>query len=239
MRSSRLLAGAVVGVQLVYPAVPARWRVRATQAVMGVVAAAAVQSLRERVGGRRAAAMVACSAGVGTVAEVVGVRTGRPFGRYAYGDGLGPKVLGVPPGVPVAWTMLSPAAWSVAGLVARSPAARVATAAGALTAWDVHLDPRMVREGHWRWPGGGAYAGVPLSNFGGWFVTGLGLFGLWALLDGDGEPDDADLVLYLWTWVGETVAGVRFWGAPGVAAAGFAAMGAFAVPALRARLARG
>ena len=46
-------------------------------------------------------------------------------------------------------------------------------AAGALTAWDVFLDPRMVREGYWTWPGGGRYEGVPASNFAGWFVTGL------------------------------------------------------------------
>ena len=43
--------------------------------------------------------------------------------------------------------------------------ARVALAAGALTAWDVFLDPRMAREGYWSWPGGGRYEGIPASNF--------------------------------------------------------------------------
>jgi putative membrane protein len=60
--------------------------------------------------------------------------------------------------------------------VSRRRAPRIALAAGALTAWDVFLDPRMAREGYWSWPGGGRYEGIPASNFLGWFVTGLGVF---------------------------------------------------------------
>jgi putative membrane protein len=38
---------------------------------------------------------------------------------------------------------------------------RPLAAAGALTAWDVYVDPRMVREGYWAWPQGGRYEGIP------------------------------------------------------------------------------
>ncbi len=83
---------------------------------------------------------------------------------------------------------MAPAAWSVAGLLDRRGPRRALLAAAALTAWDVALDPRMVRDGHWTWERGGRYEDVPLSNFGGWLLTGAVLFAAWALLDGDGEP---------------------------------------------------
>jgi putative membrane protein len=189
---------------------------------------------------------VALAGGLGFAAELVGVATGRPFGHYAYPDKLGPKVGGVPLAAAAAWAMMARPAWVVAGLVDPRPARRVPLAAGALTAWDVFLDPRMVRDGYWTWPGGGRYAGVPATNFLGWLLVGTAVFGAWALLDGDGDDPlrrpaggDGALALYAWTWVGEVVANLRFWGQPVVAAAGGAAMGAFALPALRARLAAG
>ena len=114
----------------------------------------------------------------------------------------------------------------------------MALAAGALTAWDVFLDPRMAREGYWIWPDGGAYEGVPASNFLGWWVTGLGVFAVWSALDDApaGPGDDGALALYAWTWAGETFANAALWRRPRVAAAGAAAMGAVAAPALWRRL---
>jgi putative membrane protein len=111
----------------------------------------------------------------------------------------------------------------------------VPAAAGALTAWDVFLDPRMAREGYWSWSGGGRYEGIPASNFLGWWLTGLAVFAAWARLDPEEEParaSDGALALYAWTWIGETVANAALWRRPRVAAAGAAAMGAFALPAL-------
>ena len=130
-------------------------------------------------------------------------------------------------------------AWVVAGLLSRRRAVRVPLAAGALAAWDVFLDPRMAREGYWSWPGGGRYEGIPASNFLGWFLTGAGVFAVWALLDGDDDPaadGDGALALYAWTWIGESFANAVLWRWPVTAAAGGAAMGVFAAPALRARL---
>ena len=86
---------------------------------------------------------------------------------------LGPRVRGVPVLAAAAWAMMARPAWVVAGRLTRAARPRVACAAGALTAWDVFLDPRMAREGYWTWPGGGRYEGVPASNFAGWFLTGL------------------------------------------------------------------
>jgi putative membrane protein len=191
---------------------------------------------------RRGALPVAAAGGLGFAAELAGVATGRPFGHYTYSGKLGPRVGGVPLLAAAAWAMMARPAWVVAGLIAPGRRlARVALAAGALTAWDVFLDPRMAREGYWSWPGGGRYEGIPATNFAGWAVTGAGVFALWSLLDPDDDPaadGDGALALYTWTWVGETFANAVLWRRPVVAAAGAGAMGAFAGPALALRLRR-
>jgi uncharacterized membrane protein len=172
--------------------------------------------------------------GVGFGAELVGVATGRPFGRYSYSHRLGPRVRGVPLLAAAAWAALARPAWVCAGWIAPRPVPRVAVAAAALTAWDVFLDPRMVRDGYWTWAGGGRYQGVPASNFAGWLATGAAAFAAIAALDGsrpDGR-DDGALALYAWTWAGEAFANAVLWRRPLTAAAGGAAMGAVAVPAL-------
>jgi len=45
--------------------------------------------------------------------------------------------------------------------------------AAALTAWDLFLDPQMLRLGLWTWAEAGPYRGVPLSNFAGWLLVSL------------------------------------------------------------------
>jgi uncharacterized membrane protein len=175
---------------------------------------------------------------VGLAAELVGVRTGRPFGRYSYSGRLGPRVGGVPVLAAAAWAMMARPAWVAAGHVSHRPRYRVPLAAGALAAWDVFLDPRMVRDGYWTWRGGGRYEGVPASNYAGWIATDLVLYGAWAALERGrpGRRDDGALGMYVWTWVGETVANAVLWRRPVTALAGGAAMGAVAVPALTRRL---
>ena len=118
-------------------------------------------------------------------------------------------------------------------------AARVPLAAGALTAWDVFLDPRMVREGYWSWPRRrAATRACRLSNFAGWLATGArGLRGLVGARStaSPRATDDGALALYVWTWAGETFANAVALAAPARRPPpGRAAMGAFAVPALRA-----
>jgi putative membrane protein len=177
---------------------------------------------------------MAAAGAVGFAAELVGVATGRPFGRYAYSAKLGPRVRSVPLLAAAAWAMMARPAWAVAGRLCTGRARRVAAAAGALTAWDVFLDPRMVQEGYWAWPGGGRYEGVPASNFAGWFLTGLPVFAAYSMLAEDDGGEEA-LALYVWTWLGETFANAALWERPRVALAGGLAMGAFALGALRRR----
>lgn len=242
VRASRALLGATVAAQLAYPQLPERRATAATRGIVALVTATSVAELAERRGAARAVALTAASSLIGFGAEVAGVKTGRPFGSYNYSGRLGPKVAGVPALAAAAWTMMASPCWTVAGLVTRRRGARAALAAGALTAWDLALDPRMVREGYWTWPGGGRYEDVPASNFLGWFAVGGAIFAVWAVVDGaddDGAAGaDVPLVLYAWTWIGEIAANLLFWRRPRVAATAGAAMGAFAIPALVARLRR-
>jgi putative membrane protein len=142
----------------------------------------------------RAAAAVTIATGL---VELVGSRRGVPFGRYRYTGVLRPHVAGVPAVVPLAWFAMALPAREVAhaALGARSSrSSRAVLGAAALTAWDLFLDPQMVREGYWRWERVGRYRGIPLSNFAGWFATGAAVI---AVLDAALAPHsraDAALV---------------------------------------------
>ena len=241
--SFRALFGTLVAAQVAYPRVPERRLVAATRGIVGLMLATSTAEAVEARGPRRALVLVASAGAIGFGAELVGVATGKPFGHYSYTGKLGPRVGGVPLAAAAAWAMMARPAWAVAGSIDRRPTRRVPLAAAALTAWDVFLDPRMVADGYWTWPGGGRYEGVPASNFLGWFATGAVVFGVWALLErddghGSGTPheDDGALALYVWTWAGETFANAAFWGRPRVALAGGTAMGAFTIPALARRV---
>ncbi|HEX8101419.1 MAG TPA: carotenoid biosynthesis protein [Solirubrobacteraceae bacterium] len=243
-RAFRILFGALVASQVAYSRLPERRLVAATRGIVGLLLATSVVEGAAARGWRRGVAPIGVAGAIGFAAELAGVATGRPFGHYTYSGKLGWRVGGVPVLAAAAWAMMSRPAWVAAGWAVgdRGRAVRVVAAAGALTAWDVFLDPRMARDGYWSWPGGGRYEGIPASNFLGWFATGSVVFGVWSLLDGDeaapATRDDGALALYAWTWAGEAFANATLWRRPVVAAAGSAAMGAFAAPALAARARR-
>jgi len=233
-----MLLAALGAAQIAYGQLPGQRGAGSTRALVGLLTVTSAVEAVEARGRRRGAAPVIAAGAVGFGAELLGVHTGRPFGAYAYTGKLGPRVGGVPLLAAAAWALMARPAWVAAGWLTRRRAPRVALAAGALTAWDVFLDPRMAREGYWVWPEGGRYEGVPASNFLGWWVTGLGVFAVWSALDGGDvdADDDGALALYAWTWIGETFANAVLWRRPRVAAAGSLAMGAFALPALWRRL---
>lgn len=162
----------------------------------------------------RAAATSAAIVAVTAAAEIAGSRGGRLFGRYGYTAALRPQVGGVPVLVPLAWYAMAlpahAAARSVLGGGSRPPA-RVGLGAGALTAWDLFLDPQMTAEGYWHWSSAGRYRGIPLRNFVGWF----GLSVLVAALADAGRRDDradaAQAASYLAVGALETTAFAVFW----------------------------
>ena len=233
MKASRALLATLAGAQIAYGRLPGERGAGATRALVLLMLGTSATEAAEARGARP----VAAAGAIGFAAELAGVATGRPFGHYHYSAKLGARVGGVPLLAGAAWAMMARPSWVAAGWIVPRRLPRVALAAAALTAWDVFLDPRMAREGYWTWPGGGRYEGIPASNFLGWWVTGLGVFGVWSLLEPDAPDarDDGALALYAWTWLGETFANAALWRRPRVAAAGALAMGAVAVPALRRR----
>jgi putative membrane protein len=109
--------------------------------------------------------------------ELVGVTTGWPYGEFAYLVDLGPMLFGtVPLGLPVFYLPLVVNAYLLTLLVLDSAAGRrsvrlLATMA-AVVAVDLVLDPGAVAIGFWRYQAGGAYYGVPLTNYLGWLLSG-------------------------------------------------------------------
>ena len=128
----------------------------------------------------------------------------------------------------------------VADSLTTTPLQRVAVGASALTAWDAFLDPQMVGEGYWRWPNGGTYRGIPVSNFVGWWATSAGLMALFdALLPPLSSGPSRPLVAeYSFMAVMETLGFAAFFRDRVVAAVGGAAMMPLAAAAV-GRIVRG
>jgi lycopene beta-cyclase len=169
--------------------------------------------------------------------ELMGSTTGFPFGSYYYANILRPQILGVPVVVPLAWLMMLPPAWAVAA--ALTGATRgwrfVAFSAAAFTAWDLFLDPQMVGWRFWVWNSPGAYFGIPLLNFAGWFVASA----LLTVVIRPAQPPIVPLLsIFTITWLLQTVGLALFWGLPGPALFGFLGMGAFTLMAWRTLLAK-
>lgn len=119
---------------------------------------------------------------VSFASEFTGVHTGFPFGRYSYNaDGVnGPLLGGVPPLVTFSYVSMAYTCFVLARLIlgrmGRVSLPMVlgssAVAAALMAAWDLAFDPVMSTvRGLWTWEGGGAYFGVPIQNFVGWWLT--------------------------------------------------------------------
>jgi Predicted membrane protein len=146
----------------------------------------------QREGWGRALRLLVLVFGVSLLFESVGVATGLVYGPYHYTDKLGPLFLGlVPYLIPVAWFMMSYPSFVIADRLIPSNWKRwqrmlsVAAVGGlVMTAWDLVMDPIMVASGHWVWDVNGAYHGIPLQNFWGWWLTVFTTFALYLLLSG-------------------------------------------------------
>ncbi|WP_084263216.1 carotenoid biosynthesis protein [Actinomadura formosensis] len=214
--------------------------VRLTSVVVALLAASAAAFLAGRAGAGRAAGAFGAAVAVGYAAEWIGVRTGFPFGEYSYTSLLWPQPGGVPVIVAVAWGGMGLAAHAVATvIVPEGGLKRWAAGAAALTAWDLFLDPQMLRLGLWTWQDAGPYRGVPVSNFVGWLAVSLLVMGVIDMIVGRaGKAASGGLVaIYGVMAAMETLAFAAVFEPPDrvVAVAGGAAMGTFAVLAWRRR----
>jgi len=118
---------------------------------------------------------------IGNILENLSILTGFPFGHYHFTDVMGPKLFAVPILLGLAYVGMGYISWTLARVIlgdGGGPLAgsRVVTrplvAAFVMVAWDFSQEAvwsNLVRG--WRWHDGGAYFGVPLSNFFGWYLT--------------------------------------------------------------------
>lgn len=164
---------------------------------------------------RAALTLFAVSFVVSLTFESVGVATGLVYGPYHYTEKLGPKFLGlVPYMIPAAWFMMMYPSLVIAERVAPrvdgwKRGLTVAALGGiVMTAWDVVMDPMLVRGGHWVWETNGAYFGVPLQNYWGWWLTTFSVFLVfWLLTRRNGDPargadDRIAVAVYIVTGLG-------------------------------------
>jgi uncharacterized membrane protein len=129
---------------------------------------------------------------VSNVFENLSILTGFPFGHYYYSSNLGPKVFNVPLVIGILYCAPGYFAWTVARQLLQAFSYRPRgsdvyfvplIAAFVMVAWDMTMDPvRSTIQQSWIWQDGGAYFGVPFTNFiPGWFLVVWLIFQLIAL----------------------------------------------------------
>jgi len=200
--------------------------------VFAFLAAYLVLAVRD-LGGRGATALLAGGAAVAFAAEYASTRVGVPFGLYHYtGDTRGAELFlsNVPAFDSLSFPFLAYASWCVARWVwpAGRPVPTAAAAGILMMLLDVVIDPLALRGDRWflgrvfYYPAGGAYFGVPLSNFAGWVLVGWAIVGGYvaagqtpagrAALGRRGRPGLGVLLYYailafnvaMTAWIGET-----------------------------------
>ena len=206
---------------------------------------------------RRAAAALLALTAYSYGIELLGVTTGWPYGAFEYGIDLGPMLLGaVPIGLPIFFFPLVLNSYLLCLLLLGDRASRWAVRLPVVIATvllvDLVLDPGAVALGFWSYDGGGAYYGVPWSNYLGWVLSAtvaVGLFDLafdWSALVARVQAcafmlDDLVSFVILWGlinafyghWVPVAVAGLFFAGLVRIDRFDFRVLGT--VPSLRAR----
>jgi len=193
-----------------------------------------------RGGWRKTALLFSLTIAVTLLMESLGVATGWVFGRYHYTDVLGPLFLGlVPYVIPIVWLNMLYPAYLIADRIIpadwenRRRILGVAAVTGmGMTAWDLVMDPVMVRRGHWVWEEGGAWFGIPLQNFWGWWLTSFLVTALYLWLGGRSQPapgneDRQGILLYAVMGLGTVISGFQT-GYHLAALAGLGAMGILA-----------
>jgi hypothetical protein len=128
---------------------------------------------------------------VGNGFENLSIATGFPFGHYYFTELMGPRLFGVPILLGLAYVGMGYLSWTLARVMLRETrrplsGVRVLTlpmlASFIMVAWDLAMDPIWSTMLHgWIWLKGGAYFGVPVSNFLGWYLTVYVFYQLFAL----------------------------------------------------------
>jgi putative membrane protein len=123
--------------------------------------------------------------------ETSSIATGFPFGNYYYSHLLGVKIGTVPLTIMSAYFVAGYLAWTMGtiflgdlgtGIEKRNLFLVPFVSSFIMVMWDFCLDPiSSTIDGAWIWENGGAYHGVPISNYFGWYLTVFIIFQVFAL----------------------------------------------------------
>ncbi|MBB5056808.1 putative membrane protein [Granulicella aggregans] len=158
-------------------------------------------------GRRGVLAFTAICLGTAALFESLSLRTGFPFGRYHFTGVMGPKLFGLPFLLALAYLGIGYCSWILALLILRyqdTPlrGTRIFSApmlaSFIMLAWDLSMDPQWATiDRAWIWEDGGAFFGVPVSNFRGWYLTAF-LFFLAFAVYLRSRPPPAPISLGFW-----------------------------------------
>jgi putative membrane protein len=147
---------------------------------------------------------------VGNVFENLGVATGFPFGSYYFTDAMGPKLFQVPILLGLAYVGMGYLSWTLGRVILgylRTPlvGAQVITlplvASFIMVAWDFANDPVWANINRlWVWQHGGAYFGVPLTNFVGWYFVVYLIYQSFAIYLRERSANDNPMPSGYWRW---------------------------------------
>ena len=149
-------------------------------------------------GAIRAIFFMLLAATVGLLFEIWGLHSGVIFGgNYIYRQESF-MIFGVPYLVPVYWAIFVYTAYCISNsflfwLQKRKPSKIskslptllfLMSIDGILTVIiDLIMDPLQVHDGAWTWLDGGAYFGIPIGNFIGWFIVTITITGIFRLFE--------------------------------------------------------
>lgn len=123
--------------------------------------------------------------------EALSINTGFPFGNYHYDASMGPQLLGAPIVIGLFYFFFVYSEWNIAHALLGKYDNKIKGSAAfsvpfistlLFTALDMDFDPYFSTVlGKYIWHNGGAYFGVPFSNFCGWYLCTFMIFQSFAL----------------------------------------------------------
>ncbi len=144
---------------------------------------------RERYGLKGTLLFFLIASGVSLFFENMSVMTGFPYGLYNYSPTLG--VLNVPLIIIFEYFAMGYLAWTLANILTGQYSEKLKgkqvflipfMATFIMVMWDLTVDPiSSTLQGLWVWHNPGAYFGVPISNYFGWFLVVYIIFQIFAI----------------------------------------------------------
>lgn len=176
-------------------------------AIVMLVAFSLIHSAR-RLGWRQTGMLFGAAVIIANIYENLSISTGFPFGSYHHTSAFGPWLFQVPVVVGPIFFSVCYLGWTLAVMILGEGGAahrRLRTfgvpVVGAFiaTGWDICSDPigaTIARA--WVYADSGAYYGVPLANYLGWFLCTWTIIQCWTLILAKTERTETDAPLSYW-----------------------------------------